>query len=192
MTSSSYDDDDDGDDVVVIVNDADDDGEVAGMSAKRSQLHADQAAWEDNRLIQSGVAVLAQVQTDFTADEDGGRTQLIVHNLKPPFLDGRVKFSMQQTTVSVVKDSSSDMVREFIGISLIQSFTHSLTHSLHSLSHSLTHYSLTSLTHSLTHTVTHSLTHSLTHLFTRYSINQSFNQPINQSITQSLNHSITH
>jgi hypothetical protein len=32
------------------------DQKIAGMSARKSQLHADQEAWEDNRLLQSGVA----------------------------------------------------------------------------------------------------------------------------------------
>lgn len=29
-------------------------GKMAGMSAKKSQLHVDQSAWEDNRMLQSG------------------------------------------------------------------------------------------------------------------------------------------
>ena len=29
-------------------------GKMAGMSARKSQLHVDQAAWEDNRMLQSG------------------------------------------------------------------------------------------------------------------------------------------
>ena len=73
----------------------------AGMSAKRSQLLVDQEAWEDNRLIQSGIAELREVQTHFE-DEEESRVTLIVHNLKPPFLDGRVSFSMQQEAVSIL------------------------------------------------------------------------------------------
>jgi flagellar biosynthesis GTPase FlhF len=85
-------------------------GEVktAGMSARKSQLQQDQSAWEDNRLLQSGVAVMREVQTVFDNEEDS-RVTLIVHNLKPPFLDGRVSFSLQQTTVPTVKDPTSDM-----------------------------------------------------------------------------------
>ena len=49
-----------------------------------------------------------KVQTIFD-DEDDARVTLIVHNLKPPFLDGRVSFSLQQTTVSTVRDPTSDM-----------------------------------------------------------------------------------
>jgi pre-mRNA-splicing factor ATP-dependent RNA helicase DHX38/PRP16 len=81
---------------------------IAGMSAKASQLHVDQEAWEENRLLQSGVASLREAQLDFDNEEDN-RVTLIVHNIKPPFLDGRVNFSMQQSTVSVVKDAASDM-----------------------------------------------------------------------------------
>lgn len=80
----------------------------AGMSAKRSQLHVDQEAWEDNRLIQSGVAVMKEQQMHFEDDEES-RVQLLVHTTKPPFLDGRISFSMVQTTVSTVRDPTSDM-----------------------------------------------------------------------------------
>jgi len=79
-----------------------------GMSARRSQLHQDQEAWEDNLMLKSGVAVLQEAQMDFDADEDS-RVTLIVHNLKPPFLDGRVSFSTQQSMVATVRDPSSDM-----------------------------------------------------------------------------------
>ena len=41
-------------------------------------------------------------------NEEDSRVNLIVHNLKPPFLDGRVSFSLQQSMVSVVKDPTSD------------------------------------------------------------------------------------
>lgn len=38
------------------------DQKIAGMSARKSQLHADQEAWEDNRLLQSGVASEREVR----------------------------------------------------------------------------------------------------------------------------------
>ena len=81
---------------------------IAGMSARQSQLHADQEAWEENRLIQSGVAELRERQTAFE-DDDESRVTLIVHNVKPPFLDRTVNYSMQQQGISVVRDPSSDM-----------------------------------------------------------------------------------
>ena len=83
------------------------DTKIAGMSAKKSQLHADQQAWEENRLLQSGMAGEREVNLVFD-DEEDQRINLIVHNLKPPFLDGRVSYSLQQTTVGTVKDPTSD------------------------------------------------------------------------------------
>ncbi len=83
------------------------DGKIAGRSARSSQLHADQEAWETTRMLQSGVAVRAEIDTNFN-EEDDSRVQLMVHRLAPPFLDGRVSFSNQQKLVATVKDSSSD------------------------------------------------------------------------------------
>lgn len=46
-------------------------GEIkrAGMSAKRSQLHADQEAWEDSLMLHSGVASVQEAQTVFDEEE---------------------------------------------------------------------------------------------------------------------------
>lgn len=33
----------------------------------------------------------------------------MVHDLKPPFLDGRIQYSTQMGAIQVVKDSNSDM-----------------------------------------------------------------------------------
>ena len=81
---------------------------IAGKSARASQLHADQSAWEDNRLVTSGIAAARVTQTEFD-DEDEERVTLLVHNLKPPFLDGRVSYSAQQSMVATVRDGSADM-----------------------------------------------------------------------------------
>jgi hypothetical protein len=64
-------------------------GEVklAGKSAKASQLHRDQDAWEDNRMLASGVSTVQEAQMFFD-EEESSRVTLIVHNLKPPFLQG--------------------------------------------------------------------------------------------------------
>jgi pre-mRNA-splicing factor ATP-dependent RNA helicase DHX38/PRP16 len=85
------------------------DSKLVGMSAKRSQLQVDQEAWESNRILQSGVGTLGERSTAIDEDDEG-RVHLIVHNLKPPFLDGRIEFSLQQSVVSTVKDVTSDMV----------------------------------------------------------------------------------
>ena len=53
---------------------------------------------------------MAEVQTEFDNEEEE-RVTLIVHNLKPPFLDGRVRLSLQQDSVSTVKDLTSDFAQ---------------------------------------------------------------------------------
>jgi pre-mRNA-splicing factor ATP-dependent RNA helicase DHX38/PRP16 len=81
---------------------------IAGKSARTSQLRADQSAWEDNLLVRSGVASNKETNLDFD-DEDDSRVTLLVHNLKPPFLDGSKSYSSQMTMVSTVKDAGADM-----------------------------------------------------------------------------------
>ena len=81
-----------------------------GMTQRRSQLHADQNAWEEQRLIQSGVASVTASSTAVDTEEEE-RVTLVVHNVKPPFLQGESgDLSInQQTAVSTVRDPSSDM-----------------------------------------------------------------------------------
>lgn len=60
-------------------------------------------------VIYIGVVRETQVDTDFDDESDAKRVHILVHDLKPPFLDGRVVFTKQQEMVSVVKDATSDM-----------------------------------------------------------------------------------
>ena len=76
---------------------------------RKSQLHADQRAWEENRLVTSGVAAQGQRDDD---DDDADRVQLLVHQVRPPFLDEkRVDFTATHDTVPTVKDPTSDMAK---------------------------------------------------------------------------------
>lgn len=82
----------------------------AGISAKKSQMHMDQDTWEEQRLLQSGVAIVSRARTVFDAEEDS-RVTLVVHNVRPPFLqDSATELVLnKQSTVSTVRDPSSDM-----------------------------------------------------------------------------------
>ena len=53
-------------------------------------------------------AAPAQVDTDFSNDDDV-RAILIVHDTKPPFLDGRVSYTKQAQAVLPLRDPTSDM-----------------------------------------------------------------------------------
>ena len=79
-----------------------------GMSAMRSQLNVDQQRWEESLLLKSGVATMNEQDLEVD-DEEETRVQILVHQLKPPFLSGKVNFSAQQEMVSTVKDPTSDM-----------------------------------------------------------------------------------
>lgn len=50
----------------------------------------------------------SQVDTDFSNDNDV-RAILIVHDTKPPFLDGRVSYTKQAQAVLPLRDPTSDM-----------------------------------------------------------------------------------
>jgi pre-mRNA-splicing factor ATP-dependent RNA helicase DHX38/PRP16 len=66
--------------------------------------------WETNRMLTSGVAQRREYNGDFNPDDDEGtRVHLLVHDLRPPFLDGRTIFTKQLEPVSAVRDPQSDM-----------------------------------------------------------------------------------
>ncbi|KNC85790.1 hypothetical protein SARC_02053 [Sphaeroforma arctica JP610] len=87
--------------------------EVIQRASKRQTIHqkkrnADNDRWETNRLLTSGVVSKVQYDDDFD-DELEVRTHLLVKNILPPFLDGRITFTKQPEPVMPVKDATSDM-----------------------------------------------------------------------------------
>lgn len=73
------------------------------------QRQRDNDAWETNRMLTSGVAQRRDLDSGFEDDDDGTRVHLLVHELKPPFLDGKTVFTKQLDPVSAVRDPQSDM-----------------------------------------------------------------------------------
>ena len=73
-----------------------------------SLQNADNDLWEANRLLTSGIASKAALDLDFE-DESESMVHVIVHNLKPPFLDGRTVYTKQLEPVNPIKDPTSDM-----------------------------------------------------------------------------------
>lgn len=72
------------------------------------QRQRDNDAWETNRMLTSGVAQRRDMDSGFD-DEEEIRVHLLVHDLKPPFLDGRTVFTKQLDPVPAVRDPQSDM-----------------------------------------------------------------------------------
>ena len=79
------------------------------MTARSAQKQREVDAWETNRMLTSGVAQRRDHAADFEDDEDPLRVHLLVHDLKPPFLDGKTVFTKQLDPVPAVRDSQSDM-----------------------------------------------------------------------------------
>ncbi|KAI1750981.1 P-loop containing nucleoside triphosphate hydrolase protein [Xylaria castorea] len=79
------------------------------MNARQLQRQKDNDAWETNRMLTSGVAQRRGLGDDFDDDNEATRVHLLVHDLKPPFLDGRTVFTKQLEPVPAVRDYQSDM-----------------------------------------------------------------------------------
>ncbi|XP_071503561.1 pre-mRNA-splicing factor ATP-dependent RNA helicase PRP16-like [Diadema antillarum] len=80
------------------------------MSAQQRQINVDNEKWETNRMLTSGV--VQKIQYDEEIEEETvNRVHLLVHNIVPPFLDGRIVFTKQPEPVVPVKDNTSDMAQ---------------------------------------------------------------------------------
>ncbi|KAH8980006.1 putative PRP16-RNA-dependent ATPase [Lactarius akahatsu] len=79
------------------------------ISAKQAQyVQCGQRPWEANRMVTSGIATRKGVDLDFE-DESQSAVHVMVHNLKPPFLDGRTVFTKQLDPINPIRDPTSDM-----------------------------------------------------------------------------------
>lgn len=70
--------------------------------------NADNDAWETNRMQQSGVASREALDLDFEDDQDS-KVHVLVHDLKPPFLDGSIAYTKQLEPINPVRDPTSDL-----------------------------------------------------------------------------------
>lgn len=78
------------------------------VSAQQRQINKDNELWERNRMLTSGV--VSSLDHDDDPDDEGeARVHLLVHNVVPPFLDGRIVFTKQPEPVVPVRDPTSDM-----------------------------------------------------------------------------------
>lgn len=80
------------------------------ISARQQAINEDNNRWEENRLMGSGVVRSTQVSTDFNTEEEE-KVNVLVHDMKPPFLDSRFVYTRQAEPVSVVRDPTSDIAQ---------------------------------------------------------------------------------
>lgn len=78
------------------------------LSAQQRQINKDNELWERNRMLTSGVVQSIDFNEDYD-EETLDRVHLLVHNIVPPFLDGRIVFTKQPEPVVPVRDPTSDM-----------------------------------------------------------------------------------
>lgn len=73
----------------------------------------DNNKWEVNRMISSGaVKTKKDINDNNDLDEDDECRVLVqTHEIKPPFLDGRIVFTTQMEPVQIVRDPTSDMAK---------------------------------------------------------------------------------
>ncbi|CAE6358865.1 unnamed protein product [Rhizoctonia solani] len=83
--------------------------QVKKISARQAQYNADNDLWEANRMVTSGVASRKQLDLDFAEDDSESTVHVLVHDLKPPFLDGRTVFTKQLEPINPLRDATSDM-----------------------------------------------------------------------------------
>ncbi|KAF8665135.1 hypothetical protein AX16_000601 [Volvariella volvacea WC 439] len=81
---------------------------IKKISARQAQYNADNDLWEANRMLTSGVATRKTVDLDFE-DESESTVHVMVHDLKPPFLDGKTVFTKQLDPINPIRDPTSDM-----------------------------------------------------------------------------------
>jgi pre-mRNA-splicing factor ATP-dependent RNA helicase DHX38/PRP16 len=79
------------------------------VNHKQLQRQQDADAWETNRMLASSVAQTREQFNNLDDDNDETRVHLLIHDLRPPFLDGKTIFTTQKDPVSAVKDPLSDM-----------------------------------------------------------------------------------
>lgn len=59
-------------------------------------------------MVTSGVATRQAIDMDFE-DESESTVHVMVHDLKPPFLDGRTVFTTQLDPINPIRDPTSDL-----------------------------------------------------------------------------------
>ncbi|CAK5060077.1 unnamed protein product [Meloidogyne enterolobii] len=80
------------------------------LTLKQQQIKKENEMWENNRLARSGVVINSEeYDTVFDNETDENRVSLLVHNIIPPFLDGRIAYTCQTMPVIPVKDVTSDL-----------------------------------------------------------------------------------
>lgn len=83
--------------------------QVQKVSAQQRQINRDNERWETNRMLLSGVVSKISDDPDESDEIAQGRVHLLVTNVVPEFLSGKVVLTKQQDPIIPIKDPTSDM-----------------------------------------------------------------------------------
>ncbi|EGT33582.1 CBN-MOG-1 protein [Caenorhabditis brenneri] len=80
------------------------------LTVKQQAIKRENELWENNRLHRSGVVAMAdELSSTFEDETDENRVTILVQNIVPPFLDGRIVFTKQAQPIIPVVDTTCDM-----------------------------------------------------------------------------------
>jgi pre-mRNA-splicing factor ATP-dependent RNA helicase DHX38/PRP16 len=81
---------------------------VEAVEEQQSRSKAASQAWVSVQCLKHGFLIPLQVDLDFNEDEDI-RVLLLVHDMRPPFLQGKAVLTKASNIVLPLKDPTSDM-----------------------------------------------------------------------------------
>jgi len=79
------------------------------LTARQAARKAEGEKWEEDQLARSGFGARKMIDLDEMDEESESRVHLLVHDLRPPFLDGKTVFTRQLEPVNPIKDGTSDL-----------------------------------------------------------------------------------
>lgn len=82
--------------------------QVKKVSARQQQYNRDNELWETNRMLQSGLVQRKAIEPQLE-EEDENRVHVLIRDIRPPFLDGKVVYTKQLEPVNPIRDPTSDL-----------------------------------------------------------------------------------
>ena len=78
------------------------------QTLKQKEKSEEQNKWELNRMLTSGLFKINNIRTDLEEDDDK-RVVLMLHDLKPPFLEGKKINGKMNEPLQILRDPNSEM-----------------------------------------------------------------------------------
>jgi pre-mRNA-splicing factor ATP-dependent RNA helicase DHX38/PRP16 len=78
------------------------------MTLKQKEKSEEQNKWELNRMLTSGLFKINNLKNDIEEDDDK-RVVLMLHDIKPPFLEGKKINNSKSEPIQILRDPTSEM-----------------------------------------------------------------------------------